>query len=63
MTMNWVDRDHEEARTNEESAQMLADNLRLGPVRFIWTDGYTAHGVYLVPARDIKTRLGKWTGG
>lgn len=61
MTMTFDER--KEIRTNDEDAFTIAMALKEGAVRFVWTDGYTAHGVYMVPSSLFKVRYGKFSGG
>lgn len=57
-------RDEEKSiRSTVEDAAELARALRLGPVRFVWTDGATAFGMYMVPNSLFLTRWGRFVGG
>jgi hypothetical protein len=50
-------------RSTWEDAVVLAKALRKGPVRAIWTDGITEHGLYFLPQQFVVTRPPKLCGG
>jgi len=53
-------------RTTSDDAAFLADHLKQGSLRFVWTDGSTDYRIYMMPSRvfdwdfPIQSEIARW---